>query len=174
MTGGQSTLPLPEIYDINNDTYSLEVIGLKDYMTFNEKDLSITVDSAGLESNEITTIEIILKDSQGSKNSYKVKVNVKVVSEFAIDIPFIVVEEESEEVHPEDWQKEEVVYPKNFTAKIASIDSLGKMILEFNSSVSMANVSDINSTALEMYIVPAQNRHLQSSNFSLSQLNFTF
>ena len=36
------------------------------------------------------------------------------------------------------------------------------------------NISDINSTYLEMYVIPSEDRHLNTPNFPLYKLNFTW
>ena len=36
------------------------------------------------------------------------------------------------------------------------------------------NVSDLNSSFFEMYIIPAEDRHIEYENFPLYKLNFTW
>ena len=36
------------------------------------------------------------------------------------------------------------------------------------------NITDLNSTHLEMYIIPARNRHQTTRGFNISKLNFTW
>ena len=70
---GDSTqkISLPEAFDPNNDEFTIEVIGLQDYMTFDEEDFSINVDESRVFADKDDEVEVILTDSQGGTQSYK-------------------------------------------------------------------------------------------------------
>ena len=89
------------------------------------------------------------------------------VSTFVFEFPMDEGEEMEEEII-------EVELPKYMSVIIKEITSLGQMDLEFDDLVSDTfNVSMINGTFLEMYIVPALNRQ-DDNGFDVKSVNFTW
>jgi len=68
-----------------------------------------------------------------------------------------------------------VVEEKVVKASIYEITSLGVMTIKFNTPMKneTVNTTHINSTVVDIYIEPAEERHL-APGFDLSQLNFTW
>lgn len=63
------------------------------------------------------------------------------------------------------------------TAKFESIDQYGHAIIKFNSSMNTEhlNLTDLDSTVIDLYIVPYNNWHLDEDNFKVyPSLNFTW
>jgi len=63
---------------------------------------------------------------------------------------------------------------ENLTASIYQISARGELQLQFSTPmINTVNLSIINSSIIDIYIVPAQNRHEQDG-FDLTKLNFTW
>ena len=60
------------------------------------------------------------------------------------------------------------------TANINDIDNMGKVTLRFNQPINNVSFQDINKTVLDLYVLPANNRHLDEEQFDLKKLNFTW
>lgn len=68
----------------------------------------------------------------------------------------------------------DVVQKKNLTSRIDEINARGQMIVKFSDDIINVTFNDINSTIWDMYIEPAEQRHLTDENFDISNLNFTW
>ena len=69
---------------------------------------------------------------------------------------------------------EEIEIPKNVSASITHISSIGEVAIEFNSTMRTEfNQSWINSTTIDMYIKPDKYR-MQEDDFKTEDLNFTW
>lgn len=63
----------------------------------------------------------------------------------------------------------------NVSAKIANVTTLGLLSIEFNSSMKTdgVNLTHINSTVLDIFIHPEQDRHLEDG-YNVTKLNMTW
>ena len=67
---------------------------------------------------------------------------------------------------------EEIKYAQ---AQIDSISTVGILSVTFNyDMLTNFNLSQLNSSIIDIYMVPANQRHLEEQNFNMSQLNFTW
>jgi hypothetical protein len=65
---------------------------------------------------------------------------------------------------------------KVLSAEIEGVDQLGRMVILFSEQLNatMMEASSVNTTALQIYLVPYEDWHLQQGNFSTEQLNLTW
>jgi len=62
----------------------------------------------------------------------------------------------------------------NCTSRISSISARGELSIEFSTEmVTAINLTHVNSSMIDIYIVPAADRHL-IDGFNLTKLNFTW
>jgi hypothetical protein len=70
---------------------------------------------------------------------------------------------------------QEIRVPKNTTAFIESISVKGLMQIKFNFEMMTGfNLTLLNSSLINMYVIPIDARHLEDLNFNISKLNFTW
>ena len=69
---------LPEIYDQNNDTYSITFEDLPDFMVYNNLGNKFEFNLTNIIQNFTSTysIGIILQDDNGAKNEYHLEINI--------------------------------------------------------------------------------------------------
>ena len=95
-----------------------------------------------------------------------------------LEVPEVVIEAEKEIIKNETKKGEEIELTvndnKNVSARVASISSLGEVVIEFNATMDdSVNLTMLNSSVLDLYIVPALSREGEE-DFNLSQVNFTW
>lgn len=69
--------------------------------------------------------------------------------------------------------KEETVSDLKLTAKIQNITNLGLMTITFSDIIQNVTLSYINSSVFDIYVIPAQDRHL-FADFNESEVNLTW
>lgn len=67
---------MPEIFDMNNDEFTLSFSELPSYLTFDEEAHSFTVDEAQVLEDKTVKISITLSDSQGAVAEYESKIKI--------------------------------------------------------------------------------------------------
>jgi len=131
------------------------------------------------------SIKVLVEDQLGASNSYTVKIEIPKPKEPEPEpvapppklIPVIEVEETPENdgqwVLPIAEEKEpEIII--NCTASIFSISARGQLDIRFSTEMlTTINLTQVNTTMIDIYIVPAENRHL-SDGFNITKLNFTW
>ena len=71
-------------------------------------------------------------------------------------------------------EEEEKVEPKYCKAKINRISNVGIMEITFSSIMNYTNITNLNTTSIEMYLEPANNWIDEYDFFDLTLLNFTW
>lgn len=180
------TYKLPDIFDANADKVEVVVEGLKDGMKYNKDTNSIIISQGHVGEYKLT---FILKDARNKTSSHEFTFN-------AIEQPVLIslpenTEDDPIEFEPISSQPEETFDPEfNFThpekmictAKIVKVTPMSEIYVEFNTNMKTEfynkmkkefNISIINKTIVDIYIVPNKERML-SENINISLLNLTW
>jgi hypothetical protein len=148
------------------------------FMSFDPATSSLSFDPNSIPDNLLGTskkLEIQLKDDAGAIRTYYITVIIPLKKQvFSFDVQNLEANETQEEKQPEFAPVTYTIVEENCTATIESITALGEMKIRFNTSmITTVNLTELNSTVLDMYIIPALERH-QENAFNISKLNFTF
>lgn len=68
----------------------------------------------------------------------------------------------------------ETIDSLKLTADIKEVNSVGLVTLSFSDQINNVSFNDINSTVLDLYIVPGNDRHIHDDNFNITKINFTW
>jgi hypothetical protein len=78
---------LPEIYDPNLDSYSVSLKSDFNFITLSESSSKILIDLSKVSKDLQGLVTVILKDSLGAKNTYKIFLNVTTPPVKVVELP---------------------------------------------------------------------------------------
>ena len=154
------------------DTTTLETIGIKEkenvWLVYDPETHRLVVTMAADHVEDFAgrhSVSFTLFDENSGKSttaSATLEVDIEKTPEVEEKLPVVEVQEEDDGVL--------------VTAEIVSLSQRGRLTVEFNTEMSteMIDLSWINSTILDMYIVPHKDWHLDYDDFNVSLLNFTW